>query len=161
MTSPYPAASTRLRKRSSVEQLQRDSLLQSPEQQFSPFTPTDSPTLRPSQSNRSQSQQTSTKLHKPHLRQSVSFVAGKRSLMDNITPPRSEASSSSPRQRYSDEGNGPVKVFRKKSGFSNFVNSLVGSPRRPPISAPENPVHVTHVGYNTDTGEFTVWEYPG
>ncbi|KAL7925196.1 kinase-like domain-containing protein [Trichoderma austrokoningii] len=44
---------------------------------------------------------------------------------------------------------------RKKSGFSGFVNSLVGSQRKPVISAPENPVHVTHVGYDSTTGQFT------
>jgi len=57
-----------------------------------------------------------------------------------------------PRQRYSDE----VKDTRlkKKSGFSSFFN--LSSPRRPAISAPENPVHVTHVGYDQETGEFTV-----
>ena len=49
-----------------------------------------------------------------------------------------------------------VKVLKKKSGFSSFMNNIVGSPRRPAISAPENPVHVTHVGYDQETGEFTV-----
>ncbi len=47
-------------------------------------------------------------------------------------------------------------VLRKKSGFSGFMNSLVGSPKKPLISAPENPVHVTHVGYDSTTGQFTV-----
>jgi p21-activated kinase 1 len=46
--------------------------------------------------------------------------------------------------------------LRKKTGFSGFMNSLVGSPRRVNISAPENPVHVTHVGYDNDTGKFIV-----
>jgi hypothetical protein len=47
-------------------------------------------------------------------------------------------------------------MFRKKSGFSNFMNSVLGSPRRINISNPENPVHVTHVGYDNETGQFTV-----
>ena len=47
-------------------------------------------------------------------------------------------------------------MLRKKSGFSGFMNSLVGSPKKPLISAPENPVHVTHVGYDSTTGQFTV-----
>jgi p21-activated kinase 1 len=47
-------------------------------------------------------------------------------------------------------------MMRKKSGFSGFMNSLVGSPKKPVISAPENPVHVTHVGYDSSTGQFTV-----
>lgn len=45
---------------------------------------------------------------------------------------------------------------KRKSGFSAFVNNLVGTPRRPVISAPENFVHVTHVGYDPETGDFTV-----
>jgi DNA-binding beta-propeller fold protein YncE len=48
-------------------------------------------------------------------------------------------------------------VLRKKSGFSGFMSSIgVGSPRGVKISAPENPVHVTHVGYDNQTGQFTV-----
>ncbi|KFY80701.1 hypothetical protein V499_00475 [Pseudogymnoascus sp. VKM F-103] len=58
-------------------------------------------------------------------------------------------------KRYSDETNQPKNfALRKKTGFSGFMNSLVGSPRRVNISAPENPVHVTHVGYDNDTGKF-------
>jgi p21-activated kinase 1 len=51
-------------------------------------------------------------------------------------------------------------MLRKKSGFSGFMTSLVGSPKKPLISAPENPVHVTHVGYDSSTGQFTVWPLP-
>ncbi|KAL1868038.1 hypothetical protein VTK73DRAFT_3885 [Phialemonium thermophilum] len=60
-------------------------------------------------------------------------------------------------KRYSDEAKEtkPPGVLRKKSGFSGFMTSLVGSPRKPLISAPENPVHVTHVGYDSSTGQFT------
>lgn len=73
--------------------------------------------------------------------------------MDTATPPRSDLGTDSPKQRYSDETNG-LKA-KRKTGFSSFMNNLVGTPRRLNISAPENPVHVTHVGYNYDTGEFT------
>lgn len=60
-------------------------------------------------------------------------------------------------KRFSDEGkDSKPTTSRKKSGFSGFVNSLVGSQRKPVISAPENPVHVTHVGYDSTTGQFTV-----
>lgn len=59
------------------------------------------------------------------------------------------------RNRLSDEvKEKDNKMFKKKSGLSSFFN--LSSPRRPPISAPENPVHVTHVGYDQETGEFTV-----
>lgn len=149
--------SRRLRKRSSVNSSLHDSVAQLDRSPH--LTAPDSPDLtsspRPSQPPRSQTTGTS-KLTKPPLRQSASFVNTPRYNMDTVTTPRSDISSSSPRQRYSDEANGGIKAVRKKSGFSSFVNSLVGSPRRPNISAPENPVHVTHVGYNYDTGEFTV-----
>lgn len=64
-------------------------------------------------------------------------------------------------KRYSDEGkDAKPGVLRKKSGFSAIVNSLVGSQKKPVISAPENPVHVTHVGYDSATGQFTVSPAP-
>lgn len=63
-------------------------------------------------------------------------------------------------KRFSDDGkdskSGKPPMLRKKSGFSGFVNSLVGSQKKVAISAPENPVHVTHVGYDSSTGQFTV-----
>lgn len=71
--------------------------------------------------------------------------------MDGLTSPNGINS----RQRYSDETK-ESKVLKKKSGFSSLMSSLVGAPRKPTISAPENPVHVTHVGYDQETGEFTV-----
>ncbi|KAK1755699.1 Serine/threonine-protein kinase ste20 [Echria macrotheca] len=60
-------------------------------------------------------------------------------------------------KRFSDESkeSKPPGMLRKKSGFSGFMTSLVGSPKKPLISAPENPVHVTHVGYDSSTGQFT------
>lgn len=92
----------------------------------------------------------------PPLRQSTSFTSGER-INEKIPAARAaEAQLISPK-RYSDETKEPKSaVSRKKTGFSGFMNSLVGSPRRINISAPENPVHVTHVGYDNDTGLFTV-----
>jgi len=43
----------------------------------------------------------------------------------------------------------------KKTSFSRFVNSVLGSPKKVEISGPSNLVHLTHVGFNFDTGEFT------
>lgn len=65
-------------------------------------------------------------------------------------------------KRFSDEAKEPKmpSVLRKKSGFTGFMTSLVGSPKKPTISAPENPVHVTHVGYDSSTGQFTVGRPP-
>lgn len=86
----------------------------------------------------------------PTLRSSQSFYTNEKS-----SPRNGESSLVSPK-RYSDETKDMGKL-RKKSGFSNFMNSIgVGSPRKFQISAPENPVHVTHVGYDAMTGQFTV-----
>jgi len=74
--------------------------------------------------------------------------------MEDLSARASDAGARSPRQRYSDEARETNKL-KKKSGFSSFMNNLVGTPRKPTISAPENPVHVTHVGYDQNTGEFT------
>ncbi|RHZ63361.1 signal transducing kinase of the PAK [Aspergillus turcosus] len=88
------------------------------------------------------------------LRQSASFTA-LQNRMDAFTQ-KSENDQSTSTKRHSDEANG-TKVFgrSKKSSFSSFVNSMLGSPRGIKISAPENPVHVTHVGYDNRTGQFT------
>lgn len=87
----------------------------------------------------------------PQLRQSASFSTVDRSI--DVTPPRSDTSLSASK-RYSDEGK--TAPWRKKTGFSSFVNSVLGSPRTVKISAPGNPVHVTHVGFDNETGQFTV-----
>lgn len=87
----------------------------------------------------------------PALRQSSSYTA-LNPRMNTALPQIQDAAPSS--KRNSDEGN--TTKTRKKSGFSNFVNSMLGSPRNIKISAPENPVHVTHVGYDNQTGQFTV-----
>jgi p21-activated kinase 1 len=87
----------------------------------------------------------------PPLRSSASFSTG-----EKMAPRIAENQLISPK-RYSDETKEPKSaMIRKKSGFSGFMNSLVGSPRRVNISAPENPVHVTHVGYDNTTGQFFV-----
>jgi p21-activated kinase 1 len=95
----------------------------------------------------------------PPLRSSASYAAGAESSPISEKPTISKTeSSTSGSKRYSDEAreNKMAGVLRKKSGFSGFMNSLVGSPKKPLISAPENPVHVTHVGYDSNTGTFTV-----
>ncbi|OCK81646.1 Pkinase-domain-containing protein [Lepidopterella palustris CBS 459.81] len=95
----------------------------------------------------------------PKLRQSASFAALGRK-METITPPRSDGGTKSPRQRYSDETDTTTKNRKsdggkKKGGFSSFMNSVLGSPRRPTISTPTNPMHVTHVSIDNETGEYT------
>ena len=78
--------------------------------------------------------------------------------MNEKTAPRVGENQLISPKRYSDESK-ELKggMIRKKSGFSGFLNNIgVGSPRGVKISAPENPVHVTHVGYDNETGQFTV-----
>ena len=36
------------------------------------------------------------------------------------------------------------------------MSDLLSNDKKSEISAPYNPIHLTHVGFNTDTGEFTV-----
>ncbi|KAF1925962.1 Pkinase-domain-containing protein, partial [Didymella exigua CBS 183.55] len=89
----------------------------------------------------------------PRLRQSTSFQQLARKME---TPP---SGTKSPRNRYSDDGDGLKGRARdsgkKKSTFSAFMSNMLGSPRRPTISTPTNPMHVTHVSIDNETGEFT------
>ena len=98
---------------------------------------------------------TSPDLRSHPLRISQTFGPGAVAMME-VTPPKSENGTLSPK-RFSGDGHGkPVGPFRKKSGFSSFVNNMLGSPRTIKISAPENPMHMIHVGYDNQTGQFTV-----
>ncbi|KXX83454.1 Serine/threonine-protein kinase ste20 [Madurella mycetomatis] len=92
----------------------------------------------------------------PPLRQSASFPASDLPILGEKAGATKMEAVMAPK-RYSDETKESKipSVLRKKSGFSGFMNSLVGSPKKPLISAPENPVHVTHVGYDSSTGQFT------
>ena len=83
----------------------------------------------------------------PLLRQSMSFSTADKGFPGNLSP-----------GRLPDEHNllKTSNSIRKKTGFSSFMNSMLGSPKRVEISSPSNPVHVTHVGFNFVTGEFTV-----
>ncbi|KAI0819162.1 kinase-like domain-containing protein [Trametes gibbosa] len=44
---------------------------------------------------------------------------------------------------------------KSKKGMFNFMSDFLSSSKRPEISTPYDPVHLTHVGFNTSTGEFT------
>lgn len=85
------------------------------------------------------------------LRQSASFTNISR--METALPQIDDVAPSA--KRNSDDGNTSSKP-RRKNTFSSIMNSVLGSPRSIKISAPENPVHVTHVGYDNQTGQFTV-----
>lgn len=92
------------------------------------------------------------KMMSPSLRQSASFSAGDRS--NDLSSPRPDSGMTTPK-RYSDDAKNAAP-WKKKGGFSSFMNTVLGSPRNMKISAPENPVHVTHVGFDNETGQFTV-----
>jgi p21-activated kinase 1 len=91
------------------------------------------------------------------LRQSASFTTLTQ-RMDHFAHRETERPPNGAK-RYSDDGT-PPNPHRtrqsKKASFSRFVDSVLGTPgRNMKISAPENPVHVTHVGYDNQTGQFT------
>ncbi|KAI0717974.1 Pkinase-domain-containing protein [Cerioporus squamosus] len=44
---------------------------------------------------------------------------------------------------------------KSKKGVFTFMSDLLNTSKRPEISTPYDPVHLTHVGFNTSTGEFT------
>lgn len=44
---------------------------------------------------------------------------------------------------------------KSKKGMFNFMSDLLNSSKRIEISTPYDPVHLTHVGFNSSTGEFT------
>ncbi|POS82322.1 hypothetical protein EPUL_005388 [Erysiphe pulchra] len=90
------------------------------------------------------------------IRQSASFTNGAKmneTSSSNIVDGQAKFT-----KRYSDEAK-DIKsgTAKKKSGFSGFISTTfgVGSVKNVKISAPENPVHVTHVGYDNQTGKFT------
>jgi p21-activated kinase 1 len=98
---------------------------------------------------------TSPDLRSHPLRTSQTFGPGAVAMME-VTPPKSENGTLSPKRFSGDGHTKPAGPFRKKSGFSSFVNNMLGSPRTIKISAPENPMHMIHVGYDNQTGQFTV-----
>lgn len=44
---------------------------------------------------------------------------------------------------------------KSKKGMFTFMSEFLNNSKRPEISTPYDPVHLTHVGFNSSTGEFT------
>ncbi|KAG8907734.1 signal transducing kinase of the PAK, partial [Tulasnella sp. 408] len=44
---------------------------------------------------------------------------------------------------------------KNKKGMLSFMSDFLTTAKRPEISTPYDPVHLTHVGFNSSTGEFT------
>ncbi|KAI9738820.1 MAG: signal transducing kinase of the PAK [Cirrosporium novae-zelandiae] len=85
----------------------------------------------------------------PPLRQSASFT------MDRPIIPHTDSVTINPKRNSDDLGSGKSSSGKKKSGFSSFVNGIFSPSRNVKISGPENPVHIMHVGYDNETGQFT------
>lgn len=92
---------------------------------------------------------------RPQLRQSSSFTMGEKNGPSPSPPKAYTSSGTMSPKRNSDEVK-PPPGGRSRGGFTKFMNNMLGSPKRVEISHPTNPVHVTHVGFNFVTGEFTV-----
>ena len=91
------------------------------------------------------------------LRASASFSNMDPSVSERSSSGRSGDGGFITPKRYSDDGKDlKSSMLRRKAGFSTLMSNLVGNTKKPVISAPENPVHVTHVGYDSNTGNFTV-----
>lgn len=92
------------------------------------------------------------------LRQSASFTTlGQRKMDHDQFAHREIERAPDGDKRNSDDGNGssvPRARHDRKTSFSRFVEKFRPS-SSVKISAPENPVHVTHVGYDNQTGQFT------
>ncbi|CAZ83304.1 unnamed protein product [Tuber melanosporum] len=95
---------------------------------------------------------------RPQLRQSNSFTMGERTTSPP-NPPKSYTTGSggalSPKRNSDEVRTQAPPSAKSKTGFSKFMNSMLGSPKRVEISNPSDPVHLTHVGFNFVTGEFT------
>lgn len=96
----------------------------------------------------------------PRLRSSQSFAAN-RPPMERPTPPRADFSGttlvSTKSQDLPPVSAAASKALKKRSGLSTFFNTVLGSPRnKVEISAPSNPTHLCHVGFDNNTGEYTV-----
>ncbi|KAL1762862.1 kinase-like domain-containing protein [Schizophyllum commune] len=48
-----------------------------------------------------------------------------------------------------------TKTIKKSGGVLGFMSDFLNNNKRPEISTPYDPVHLTHVGFNSSTGEFT------
>ncbi|KAJ3124564.1 signal transducing kinase of the PAK [Nowakowskiella sp. JEL0407] len=72
-------------------------------------------------------------------------------LSTNVTSLPAAQTSTSPSDRDPEKGVG--KFFKNLAGTVSGM--FVNEPSKMEISSPFNPVHLTHVGYNQDTGELT------
>ncbi|KAL4065879.1 STE/STE20/PAKA protein kinase [Scleroderma citrinum] len=65
------------------------------------------------------------------------------------SPPQSTLTSTGTRSRSG------TLAAKSKKGMLGFMSEFLNTSKRPEISTPYDPVHLTHVGFNSSTGEFT------
>ena len=88
---------------------------------------------------------------------SQSFVTAASSTTAFSPPPAVTSFPHSPADRMGTvprSRSGTVSAKGKK-GMLGFMTDFLNSNKRPEISTPYDPVHLTHVGFNSSTGEFT------
>jgi P21-Rho-binding domain len=66
-----------------------------------------------------------------------------------VSPPPQDRTSIAPRSRSA------TVTAKGKKGMLGFMSDFLNSNKRLEISTPYDPVHLTHVGFNSSTGEFT------
>jgi p21-activated kinase 1 len=75
------------------------------------------------------------------------------SIISSLDSPSIEASTSTSSTLGSRSRSGTTS--KKNKGFLNMLPEFLHSQKKPEISTPYDPVHLTHVGFNSSTGEFT------
>lgn len=78
----------------------------------------------------------------PDVLPSPAQLASRRQSVVEQSPPQ-------PRSRSA------TTAVKPRKGVLGFMSEVFASSRRPEISTPYDPVHLTHVGFNSSTGEFT------
>ncbi|KAG0338329.1 signal transducing kinase of the PAK, partial [Podila humilis] len=125
-----------------------------PERETTP--PKQRASLKPSKKGPPPPEKPSRQLNTPHdsLRSNFSDTT----LTNHQSSPKSSYGRSHHYDSSSDYTSSSSNRSTFKGVFSNIVSSmsdLLSSDKKMEISSPYNPVHLTHVGYNLDTGEFT------
>ncbi|KAI5999363.1 STE/STE20/PAKA protein kinase [Pisolithus orientalis] len=69
--------------------------------------------------------------------------------------PSTDASPTPPASATGTRSRSGTIASKPKKGMLGFMSEFLNTSKRPEISTPYDPVHLTHVGFNSSTGEFT------
>ncbi|KAI6113075.1 STE/STE20/PAKA protein kinase [Pisolithus sp. B1] len=69
--------------------------------------------------------------------------------------PSTDATPTPPASAAGTRSRSGTVVSKPKKGMLGFMSEFLNTSKRPEISTPYDPVHLTHVGFNSSTGEFT------